>query len=184
MEAGARDGRQRGYTLMELLLCVGMLTLASAWGLPYLKATGRSSEADQFAHILTRTLMTARGIAIAGAEPVTLCASANHQSCLKNWSGAVDILVFTDRDRNYQLGTNDTLHLQQRLALHHGKAYWRGSLGRPYMRYRRDGGAMEYGSYSYCPHIEDGRGFRQLVVNRVGRSYLHHDGAGRRSVCR
>jgi type IV fimbrial biogenesis protein FimT len=183
------DGRRRGFTLLELLLCLSIMSLATSWGFPYLIAAGRSSEASQFTHILTRALMSARSIAVASGKPVTLCASTDHHHCLKTWWGEVSLLIFTDRNRNYQLDGGDTLHLQQRLTLHHGTVYWRGSLGRPYLRYRGDGSAKEYGSYSYCPHRDgihrDGiHAFRQLVVNRVGRVYLYHDGAGNITKCR
>jgi type IV fimbrial biogenesis protein FimT len=172
-----------GFTLLELLICLTMLALATTWGIPRLSSAGGHTEAIQFTNILTRALMTARSTAVASGNSVTLCASTNRHSCLKNWLGEVSILVFTDRDRNYHLGSEDTLHLEQRLSLHHGTVYWRGSLGRPYLRYRVNGSAMEYGRYSYCPQIDSARNFRQVVVNRVGRVYLHHDDAGDSAIC-
>jgi type IV fimbrial biogenesis protein FimT len=177
------EGRRRGFSLLELLVSLSLISILSYWAVPTLKSAGRSSEASQFTQLLTRSLATARNRAVATGERVTLCASTNHRTCLKHWRGEVSILVFTDRNRNYQLDSGDTLHHAQRLMLRHGEAHWRGSLGRPYMRYRVDGSAVEYGRYSYCPRTGDPGAFRQLVVNRVGRAYLHRDGSGRRSHC-
>jgi type IV fimbrial biogenesis protein FimT len=177
------EGRMAGFTLLELFICISLMSMAMLWGAPLLDKAGQSGEARQFGFILARALNLARGRAVASGEWVTLCASSDQHSCRKNWLGEVYILVFTDRDRNFQFGGQDTLHLSQRLVLRHGSAYWRGSLGRPYMRYRVDGSAVEYGRYSYCPQSGEAREFRQLVINRVGRAYLHYDGSGRTSVC-
>jgi type IV fimbrial biogenesis protein FimT len=177
------EGRRRGYSLLELMVSLSVVSILSYWAVPALKSAGRSSEASQFTQLLSRSLATARNRAVATGERITLCASTNHRTCLKHWRGEVSILVFTDRNRNYQLDDGDTLHLEQRIVLRHGEAHWRGSGGRPYMRFRVDGSAVEYGRYSYCPGAGDPGGFRQLVVNRVGRAYLHHDGSGRTSHC-
>jgi len=177
------DGHRRGFTLLELLVSLGLVSLMTVWGLPILRDAGQAGEAAQFSQIVTRTLMTAKRRAVATGERVTFCASTNQHDCVKNWRGEVSILVFTDRDRNFRLDPRDTLHLVQPLSLRHGNAYWRGSLGRPYLRFRTDGSAVEYGRFSYCPQTGDRRRFRQLVINRVGRVYLHHDGSGRYSVC-
>ena len=178
------EGRRAGFTLLELLTAMSLLSLTMLWGVPLLSQAGLSGEARQFGFTLTRALNMARGLAVASGERVTLCASSDHHHCLKNWRGDVQILVFTDRNRNYQLDKKDTLHLSQHLRLRHGSGHWRGSLGRPYMRYRVDGSAVEYGRYSYCPQSGKQGEFRQLVINHVGRVYLHHDGTGKTSVCR
>jgi type IV fimbrial biogenesis protein FimT len=177
------EGRRRGFSLFELLVSLSIVSILSFLALPALKSARWSGEASQFTQLLTRSMAVARHRAVASGERVTLCASNNHRLCLKHWRGEVGILVFTDRNRNYQLDGGDTLHLEQRLVLRHGDAYWRGSLGRAYMRFRGDGSAVEYGRYSYCPRDGSPTGFRQLVVNRVGRAYLHHDGSGRTSHC-
>ena len=177
------EGRGRGFSLLELLVSLGILSLLSYLALPALTSARWSSEASQFTQLLTRSMAIARNRAVAGGERITLCASTDHHNCLKHWRGEVSILVFTDRNRNYHLDGDDTLHLEQRLMLRHGEAHWRGSLGRSYMRFRIDGSAIEYGRYSYCPRDGNPGRFRQLVVNRVGRAYLHHDDSGRRSHC-
>ncbi len=181
--ARTMDSRIRGFTLLELLVSLGLVSLLSVWGLPLLGGAGQTAEAAQFSQIVTRTLAIARSRAVATGERVTLCASTNQHSCVKNWLGEVTILVFTDKNRNFRLDRHDTLHLDQALSLRHGNAYWRGSLGRPYLRFRIDGSAVEYGRFSYCPQTGDARRRRQLVINRVGRVYLHHDGTGRYAVC-
>lgn len=177
------EGRRRGFSLFELLVSLSIVSILSFLALPALKSARWSGEASQFTQLLTRSIAIARRRAVASGERVTLCASSNHRNCLKHWRGEVSILVFTDRNRNYQLDGGDTLHLEQRLVLRHGDAYWRGSLGRAYMRFRVDGSAIEYGRYSYCPRDGSATEFRQLVINRVGRAYLHHDGSGRTSHC-
>ena len=91
------------------------------------------------------------------------------------WSNAINALR--------QLDVGELLHHNQPLTLRRGRGFWRGSLGRPYMRFRVGGSAVEYGRYTYCPLSGDQRHFRQLVINRVGRAYQHRDGSGNRALC-
>ncbi|MCZ6832022.1 MAG: GspH/FimT family pseudopilin [Gammaproteobacteria bacterium] len=177
----AMDSRARGVSLAELLVVLGIISLLTVVSFPVVDTAG--AEASQFNMIMMRSLGLARRQAVGGGERVTLCASDDGRSCLRDWVGNVSILVFTDRNRDHRLDDGDLLHHSQRLVLRQGRGYWRGSLGRRYMRFRVDGSAVEYGRYTYCPHSGDSRHFRQLVVNRVGRAYRHHDGGGKRDDC-
>ena len=118
------EGRRRGYSLLELMVSLSVISILSYCAAPALKIAGRSSEASQFTQLLSRSLATARQRAVATGERITLCASTDHRTCLKHWRGEVNILVFTDRNRDYQLDGGDTLHLEQRLVLRHGDAHW------------------------------------------------------------
>ena len=175
------DGRMRGVSLAELLAVLGIISLLAVTGFPAFDTT--STEARQFTLVMMRSLALARRQAVGGGEWVTLCASEDGRRCVRNWQGEVNILVFTDRNRDRRLDEEDLLHHSQRLSLRRGLGYWRGSLGRPYQRFRTDGSAVEYGRYTYCPLSAEPREFRQLVVNRVGRAYQHHDGGGKRADC-
>jgi Tfp pilus assembly protein FimT len=175
------DGRTRGATLAELLAVLAILSLLLALGIPTPDTAG--AEAKQFTLIVMRSMALARRQAVGSGERVTLCGSTDGRHCARDWQGPTSILVFSDRNRNYQLDDVDVLHHAQTLSLRQGQGHWRGSLGRAYMRLRTDGSAVEYGRYSYCPQSGDQRYFRQLVVNRVGRAYQHHDGGGRQSDC-
>ena len=175
------DSRARGATLAEVLAVLGIISLLTVMSFPTLDRTG--TEASQFTMIMMRSLALARRQAVGGGEWVTLCASDDGINCLRDWEGEIGLLVFTDRDRDHRLNEGDLLHHSPQLALRQGLGYWRGSLGRPYMRFRTDGSAVEYGRFTYCPRSGDGRHFRQLVVNRVGRAYQHHDGGGKHADC-
>ena len=177
------DSRTRGTTLPELLAVLGILSLLTVMGLSKSDTAGAAAEAEQFTLLLTRSISYAKRKAVATKERITLCASTDAQSCQRDWTEDVSILVFSDQNGNYQLDDGDLLHHSQQLSLRQGWGYWRGSLGRPYMRFRTNGSAVEYGRYSYCPRSGNMQHFRQLVVNRVGRAYQHHDGGGKTSDC-
>jgi Tfp pilus assembly protein FimT len=169
------DARRDGYSLQELLIGLGLIAVLAATTLPLLRNPGAATEADRFSLALTQTLADARGLAVASGERITFCASSDGQTCIRHWPGNVELLVFTDRDDDRVLGPGDILHLKQALRLQHATALWRGSLARPYLRFRVDGSAVEYGRFSYCPADGEPAAFRQLVVNRVGRVYRYHD---------
>ena len=174
-------GRTRGATLTELLTVLGILSVLATASYSVIDLTG--SEARQFSMIMMRSLSLAKRQAVGTGERVTLCASTDGSSCIRDWEGDVSILIFTDSNDNRQLDAGDVLHHNQALTLRRGRGFWRGSLGRPYMRFRVGGSAVEYGRYTYCPLSGDQRYFRQLVINRVGRAYQHHDGDGNRALC-
>ena len=172
-----------GKTLLELIAALAIISLLTTLAVPRLSASRESTEARQFSHLLTRMLTLARTTAVASGQRTTLCLSADQHQCSKHWTGHVNILVFTDLNKNRQLDTTDILHRSQPLSLALGQGLWRGSLGRNYMRYRVDGSAVEYGRYSYCPHSGERGNFRQIVINHVGRPYTHYDGGGLFSDC-
>ena len=165
----------RGYSLQELLISLGLIATLAATTLPLLRNPGAATEADRFSLALGQALTDARGLAIASGERVTFCASSDGQTCIRRWPGDVELLVFTDRDKDRAPGPGDAIHLRRELKLQHATALWRGSLGRHYLRFRVDGSAVEYGRFTYCPTSGEPAAFRQLVINRVGRVYRHHD---------
>ena len=160
------DAQWQGYSLQELLISLGLISVLTATTLPLLRNPGATTEADRFARAVTQALANARGIAVASGERITVCASQDGGTCIRRWSGDVELLVFTDRDRDRALGPADALHLRQELSLQHATALWSGSL---------DGSAVEYGRFTYCPASEEHTAYRQLVINRVGRVYRHYD---------
>jgi Tfp pilus assembly protein FimT len=175
------DGRARGATLIELLTVLCILALLATAGFTVIDLTG--SEARQFSTLMMRSLSLAKRQAVATRERVTLCASADGSHCLRDWEGDISLLIFTDSNNNRQLDADEVLHHSQQLSLRRGRGFWRGSAGRPYMRFRMGGSAVDYGRYTYCPLSGERRYFRQLVVNRVGRAYQHHDGGGNHTEC-
>ena len=165
---------------MVILVIISMLTTLAP---PGLDRPAARSEPYRFTQVVRAALAQARSMAVGSNERITLCGSQDGKLCSRQWSDRVELLVFTDRDHDRQLGAGDVLHHRLPLRLRHGNATWRFSLGRPWMRYRVSGSAVEYGRISYCPHNGAATEFRQLVINRAGRVYQHHDGTGRREHC-
>ena len=135
------DAQTGGHSLQELLITLGLVSILYATTIPMLRPPGAKDEAGRFTQALTRALNQARGIAVASGERVMFCGSLDGRKCSRVWPGDVELLVFTDRDNNRQLSEADTLHLQQPLRLQHARGVWRGSLARPYLRFRATGTA-------------------------------------------
>ena len=111
-------GRQRvGYSLLEMTVTLGLISVLYAAAMPLMKNPGARTEPDRFTQALTGALAQARGLAIAGGERVTICGSLDGHSCERHWPGDVELLVFTDRDDSRTVGPGDVVHLQQRLRL-------------------------------------------------------------------
>ena len=177
------DDSARGYTLLELLFSLSLLALLVSLGLSRVPGSQARAESKAFHSTVTRSLAMARSQAVASNERITICGTRDGVNCERNWVHSVQILVFADRDRNRRYSPGDLLHRQVLLPLNHGNAYWRGSAGRKYQRFTANGRALEFGRYTYCPLSGEGKELRQLVVNRVGRSYLHWETPGKPDIC-
>jgi type IV fimbrial biogenesis protein FimT len=171
------DPRSGGYSLQELMITLGLIAVLSVTTLPLLRNPSASTAPRRFTLALTQALAQARGLAIASGERITFCGSLDGYSCSRAWSGTTELLIFTDRNEDRVVDPADALHLRQRLELRAASAHWYGSLGRPYLRFRPGGSAIEFGRFSYCPATGDPAAFRQVVINSTGRAYVHHDDA-------
>jgi prepilin-type N-terminal cleavage/methylation domain-containing protein len=156
-----------GYSLIELLIAI-TITLILLSITPLLgDMIGESRQQTQSAE-LNRMIELARNNAITTHEITTLCASIDGSQCVKD-ARLPTILVFADRNTNHEFDADDR-------KIHDARStseswHWRGSGGRPYLRFRADGSVMEWGSFTLCPNRGASYAAR-LVLNFSGRPYI------------
>jgi type IV fimbrial biogenesis protein FimT len=102
------DGKQRhrpvrgwqGYTLIELLVGLGLVATTLAWGAPsfgtFLRDAARTREVNQFVH----AVHVARSEAIKRNGVVSLCPSRNGITCSPSAQWATGWLIFVNLDRD------------------------------------------------------------------------------------
>ena len=170
--------RMRGFTLVECLTVMLIIGILFGLGLPALRDFSARTRADSAMFQVRALLGLARQSAITMNRDITICGTLDGKRCSTEWTSQ-PALLFADQNLNRELDASDRLILLSDPA-RMARIRWRASGGRPYLRYRPDGGVREFGHFLYCPEDGNLRFVRQLVVSATGRPRyaLDTDGDG------
>lgn len=84
--------RNRGFTLVELMIAVAVMAIVVAMAVPSLQSAQQGSQVKQAQSALMSAVTRARSEAVTRGSPVSLCASSNGTHCDGDWSGFVVLL--------------------------------------------------------------------------------------------
>jgi type IV fimbrial biogenesis protein FimT len=88
---------ERGFTLIELLVVIAIVAIVTGFAVPGFGNLRRAAGVSVTASELLGSLHFARSAAVLNGEPVTLCLSANQETCVASGSeAATGWLVFPD----------------------------------------------------------------------------------------
>lgn len=154
----------RGWTLIELLIVLSIITILTVLSLPQPDYSSRLSSAQQLRQ-LAQGIALAKAEAIVLGQPVTLCGLkvAHNNECAPHWADGFIIM------------TENQLLFEHRWELT-GQLSWQGFSGRQDLRIN-ERGMLRYqnGSFTYCPEDGDMTKTQQLIVNTAGRTRLAKD---------
>lgn len=165
-----------GFSLTELLIVLAIGGVLLGVGIPGLHAVSERSRATRHMLELRGLLELARATAVLDQTDVTVCGTADGQSCSATWRRQ-PTLLFVDRNANRALDPGEQLLALSRLT-DSGSIDWRGSSGRRYVRFRPGGNVKEFGTFFYCPEDNDPRYARALVLSATGRPRATRDTDG------
>ena len=156
----------RGFTLIELMVSMAILTIILSVGVPALGGLMESHHAQTSLATLRTALVSARAIALNRSQETIICPIINNE-CVNDWSQP--LAVFADLNRNLSLEPNETLHLQ--VSHEVTKGYWqkkRSTMN--YIKFSPMGHAFSSATtFLYCPDSGEGIYGKQLVINFQGR---------------
>jgi len=132
-----REGRRRGYSLLELLVVMAILGLLLGLGGSWGNLMNRERR-YQAALDLRRSLNFARAQAVVLESRVTLCALDENRDCRGDWSGR-DYAVFLDENRNRHADESEILRMGH-WSEKRGTLTWRAAFGRGYITFEPGGG--------------------------------------------
>ncbi len=78
--------RQRGITLVELLVIVAILAIAAQIAIPAWQQFMENNRSQAVMHSIERAVHQARALAVTRRVSVELCGSSDGQQCSTNWS--------------------------------------------------------------------------------------------------
>ncbi|MCH8531186.1 MAG: GspH/FimT family pseudopilin [Saccharospirillum sp.] len=158
-----------GFTLVELFICIAVISILATVSLPALQNLVEKVRAQQLQSELRTLFHTARMTAVHNQTTVTLCPLDDLNVCSNNWSS--EISVFIDPDNTRRLMAPE-MKIRVQRPLKHGKlrASSAGSSERRYFQYNPDGTVRgTIGHLIWCPSSKAPQNAFQLRINFGGR---------------
>ncbi len=159
-----KSRHQQGFTLMELMVTIGMVGIVMALAVPGMRAFIQNERLTSTTNTLLADLMLARSKAVERNQPTILCASSNQTSCTGG-SFADGWIVGVDANNNGLLEADERIKVQQAIQ---GDLNFSNNMG----------GTISYDSRGFNPgavgmiSVCDDRGVdhaKSLSISRTGR---------------
>lgn len=161
-----------GYSLLELLLCLALVSIVAGFTAPSLRDFVEQARADSIQQKLRKAIYRTRSAAIYSKQIVSLCPFGDG-ACGSEW--ARGLMVFTDRNNNGIIDDNDALLEIIDLDANDYELAWRASARKNFLRYSPTGMARAFGRFTLCAKSGNLRLARSIVVNRQGRLRTYKD---------
>ena len=166
-----------GFTLVELLLVLSILSILLGLSLPNFQAMYAQRQADVVIRKVSKAIQLARMSAIRTGQLVTLCRSDSGVECGGQWRDG--IIVFSDRNGDRKINQDDVLQQFITFPGINGSLKWRAFQNRQYLQITNQGFTRyQNGNFTYCPNNGDASLARQLIINRTARIRFAIDSDG------
>lgn len=165
--------RPSGFTLIEMLVTLAIAAILMGSMFPSLNAMLERSRATSSINWIVSAVNFTRHAAIVHRNTMTICAPKIGDRCGGNWHRG--LIVFSDRNKNARMDGNDKIVARINPPGDHGTLKWRAFRNRQYLQMTQMGYTnFQNGNFVYCPHNQDRRFARQLIINVQGRTRLVH----------
>jgi len=164
-----------GYSLLELLISLTIMSLLSVTALPAIANLIQSHSQLSTSYGLINDINWARQAAVSYQKKITYCGSNDGTSCTKTWSKMTLTFINNDDD-NRTLGENDQLLNSRRAANKRTHFSWRAFKNKSYLVFLPSGFTdYQNGSFTLCPFDKDAAYAKQIILNTAGRTRFARD---------
>ena len=165
--------KQTGFTLVELLVVVAIVSVIVGWGIPGMTGLVKETRKDRYVGELFQLIQLTRQTAISKGATAVLCPTKDGVNCQTNWN--LPLMVFHDRNRNKVLDEGEPLiaSAPSNSEITIKFSAFGGTKG---LRYYSTGMTFnQNGSFTVCPADKDETFGAAVIINRGGRAYLGID---------
>lgn len=100
---------EAGFTLVELMITLVVMAIVLAIAVPNLEGLGRDTRMTSATNSVVTALNHARSEAVTRADPVSVCASSDQESCTGNDDWTVGWISWHDADNDGAVDTGEKL---------------------------------------------------------------------------
>jgi type IV fimbrial biogenesis protein FimT len=159
--------RLRGFTLIELMVTIAIVAILATVAAPSFNEAILSSRLTAFANNFVASAQLARSEAIKRNGTVTLCRSADQESCATSEGWQQGWIVFQDKDGNGVFDSGDDTIIQRQPSLSTGYQL----TGNAYsLAFQSIGAGSTAASLTLCRSSPVGRQERVIAVSATGRT--------------
>lgn len=169
------QARQRGFTLLELLITVALVAIVLAIGIPSFRDMMRENRLTAYANEFLGALAFTRSEAIKRGQRVVLCKSSNGSQCTADSGYAQGWIVFVAQPNATKAEINSNADILRVYgALPVGMTFVGNNPVKSYVSYNSDGlsrsfgGGFQAGTLTLC-HENKGR---EVIINSTGRARI------------
>ena len=161
---------QQGWTLIELMSVLAIITLVSGLGMPSLSKWLQHSAEKTTYNTIHHLITFARTRAVKENKYFTLCPSNDNQHCNGDWNNT--LIIFSDDNKNEQLDEDDRLFKSITLPTVTPCLEWRASAHRQYLQFKPSGATNgTAGHFRFCDSAHNSHA-KKLSVSFMGRTSL------------
>ncbi len=174
-------GRERGFTLVELLAVLAVAAVLAAMALPAMVALRENWGTQEALHSLTLSLARARIAAVVRGQPVTVCPSSDGRTCRSDLVWDEGWITYADPDRSDQpLDDGQRLWVEQKTG---SALAIRSTRGRHRIRFQPTGFSGGYNASLRICSRRRAELVGSLVLNMAGRARITREAPGTRPPC-
>ena len=171
---GKNKDSLRGFTLVELLVTISIISITMAIAIPNLSEFIVKLRVNNEISNLHRLLLTARNTAITSELAVTICPLGNGNVCTDDWENEITVFTDIDNDGIYEPAANERI-IKVKDAAQTGDKLQYSQSRLTYVATGSLSGATASGPrFSYCPYSHSTLS-RGILVSASGRAYVTAD---------
>ncbi|BCU07709.1 GspH/FimT family pseudopilin [Allochromatium tepidum] len=161
-----KPGKQRGLTLIELMVTLAVAVIILSMGIPSFQSMIQSNRLTSAANEFMAALNYARSEAIKRGQGIILCKTTTFTACTEGgnkWE--TGWMAFLDKDKNNKWSSGDEI-LRVWQALPAGYTLRPNNNFNNYLRYGPDGAANNLGTFALCYNNQT-QGAKAIVITRL-----------------